>query len=315
MACYGYLIAGLCLSTLLFSTSYGTLSAATTSDFQEASKLRAEVFEDNPLQANLNNMAFGAAQAAVVALSWGLLARRTLPRGFYVAAGLICLIGAFLPLSRSGVAIALASCTSVMYAFGLRHAKGLLIAALLAGAVFMLVPQAVWSRMSFTFEKHEGKTEGRAVVYGTVIDHLPEYFITGVGAGNFWTSWGRRTEFANDSGRVSGAHNSFLQVMLYWGILGLMGFLLVFWQAYRCVPRHADREAAALTLVGIGVSTLLFSMVSHNIYAKEFTLAFGLLVGSHRWIWPEGFVYSRSRLKPHRPLTVSHALPTSLRQV
>jgi hypothetical protein len=302
MACYGYLTAGLYLSILLFFTAYGALSASTASDFQEASKLRAEVFEDNPLQANLNNMAFGAAQAAVVALSWGLLARRTLPRGFYAAAGLICLIGTFLSLSRSGVAIVLASCTGVMYAFGLRHAKEFLIAALLAGVVLMLVPQSVWSRMSFTFEKHEGKTEGRALVYGTAIDHLPEYFMTGVGAGNFWTSWGRRTEFASVSGRVSGAHNSLMQVTLYWGILGLMGFLLVFWQAYRCVPRCAGREAAALTLIGIGISALLLSMVTHNIYAKEFTLALGLLVGSHRWIWPQGFVYSPSGLKTQRPL-------------
>ncbi len=302
MACYGYLAAGLWLSILLFMTSYGTLNAAGASDFQEASQLRATVFEDNPLQANLNSMAFGAAQAAVVALSWGLLAQRTLPRGLYVAAGLICLIGAFLPLSRSGVAIALASCTSVMYAFGLRHAKGFLIAALLAGAVLMLVPQAVWSRMSFTFEKHEGKTEGRALVYGVAIDHFPEYFLAGVGAGNFYSHWGRRTELLSDSGRVSGVHNSFMQVTIYWGILGAMAFLLVFWQAYRCVPRCSSREAAALALVGIGVSILLFSMVSHNIYAKEYALALGLLVGAQNWIWPRGVVYPLSDMRQRNSL-------------
>jgi len=302
MACYGYLAAGLWLSILLFMTSYGALNAATATDFQQASQLRAAAFEDNPLQANLNNMAFGAAQAAVIALSWGLVTRATLPRGFFIASGLICLIGAFLPLSRSGVAIAVASCATVMYAFGLRHGKGILIAVLLAGAVLMWVPQAVWSRMSFTFEKHEGKTEGRALVYGAAIDHLPEYFLTGVGAGNFWTHWGRRTEFASDSGRVSGAHNCFMQVTLYWGILGLTAFLTVFWQAYRCLPRHSNREAAALALVGIGVSILLFSMVSHNIYAKEFTLALGVLVGAHRWVWPHGTVYPLVGMENRPPL-------------
>lgn len=302
MACYGYLAAGLWLSILLFMTSYGALNAATATDFQQASQLRAAAFEDNPLQANLNNMAFGAAQASVIALSWGLVTRATLPRGFFIASGLICLVGAFLPLSRSGVAIAIASCATVMYAFGLRHGKGILIAVLLVGAVLMWVPQAVWSRMSFTFEKHEGKTEGRALVYGAAIDHLPEYFLTGVGAGNFWTHWGRRTEFASDSGRVSGAHNCFMQVTLYWGILGLMAFLSIFWQTYRCLPRHSNREAAALALVGIGVSIMLFSMVSHNIYAKEFTLALGLLVGAHRWIWPQGIVYPSIGIERRTPL-------------
>lgn len=297
MACYGYLAAGLWLSILLFLTSYGTLNAATASDFQQASQLRAMAFEDNPLQANLNNMAFGAAQAAVVALSWGLVTRSIIPRGFFIAAGVLCMIGAFLPLSRSGVVIAIASCATVMYAFGLRHGKGILIAILLLGAVLMWVPQAVWSRMSFTFEQHEGKTEGRARVYGVAIDRFPDYFLTGVGAGNFYSHWGQRTELVSDSGRVSGVHNCFMQVTIYWGILGVTAFILVFWQAYRCLPRHSNREAAALALVGIGVSIMLFSMVSHNIYAKEFTLAFGLLVGAHTWIWPQGIVYPLSGMR------------------
>ncbi len=289
-ACYGYLAAGLWLSILLFLTSYGALSAATASDFQEASQLRAAAFEDNPLQANLNNMAFGAAQAAAVALAWALAASKPLIRHGFMVMAVVCLLGAFLPLSRSGVLIALVASGSVMYTFGLRHAKGLLVAMLLGGAVFTVVPQAVWSRMSFTFEKHEGKTEGRALVYGAAIDRLPEYALTGVGAGNFWTHWGRNTEFASDSGRVSGAHNCFMQVTLYWGALGLTALLLVFVQGYRCVPRYAAREAPALALVGIGVSALLFSMFSHNIYAKEFTLVLGVLAGSHRWIWPLGYV-------------------------
>lgn len=288
VACFGYWVAGLCLSVMLFLTSYGTLSAANATDFQAASQLRAEAFEDNPLQANLNNMAFSAGQAAVIALSWSLISQRPLQRWWLGSTGLFCLIGAFLPLSRSGVVIVLSACMSVLYAFGFRRVKGFLIAAILGGVVLMLVPQAVWSRMSFTFEQHDGKTEGRALIYGTALERLPEYFLTGIGAGNFWSHWGRETEFASASGRVSGAHNCFLQVTLYWGIAGLLALLAIFWQASRCLPRGANREPAALAIVGIGVSILLFSMVSHNIYAKEFTLALGLLVGAHRWIWPYG---------------------------
>ena len=44
-ACYGYLAAGLYLALLLFMTSYGALSQATSSNFQEASQLRAQAFE------------------------------------------------------------------------------------------------------------------------------------------------------------------------------------------------------------------------------------------------------------------------------
>jgi hypothetical protein len=288
-ACRGYLIAGVFLSALLFFTSYGALSQATTTNFQEASELRVSAFENNPLEANLNSMAFGAGQAAVVALGWALAAHGSLHRNLYLIAGVICMIGSFLPLSRGGVAITIAACASVMYAFGLRHGKPLLIAVLVGGAVLMWVPQSVWSRMSFSFEEREGKVEGRARVYGTAIDHLPEYVLTGIGAGNFWSAWGLKTEL-NTGGRVTGSHNCFIQVTLYWGILGLLALLLIFWQAYRCVPRYSNRDAAALSLVGIAVSLGLYSMVIHSVYAKEFSLGMGLLAGGHRWIWPQGIV-------------------------
>jgi hypothetical protein len=293
-ACYGYLVAGLYLAILLFVTSYGALNQAKTSSFQEASQLRAQAFEDNPLDSNLNSMAFGAGQATVVALAWALTTTGSWHRILYMAAGGFCMIGAFLPLSRGGVAITIVACASVMYAFGLRHGKAILIAVLVGGAVLMWVPQSVWHRMSFSFEEREGKVEGRALVYGTAIENLPEYFLTGVGAGNFWSAWGLRTAFAS-RGRVSGSHNCFLQVTLYWGIFGLMALLLIFWQAYRCVPRWSHREASSLSLLGIAVSLGLYSMVIHSVYAKEFALGLGLLVGGHQWIWPQGVVRPASR--------------------
>lgn len=302
IACYGYLAAGVWLSMLLFLTSYSTLSATTASNFNEASQLRERAFEDNPLQANLNNMAFGAGQAAIVALSWALRAQTSQSRILLIAVGLFCLTGSFLPLSRSGALITLLSSASVIYGYGLRHAKVVLIVAVVAVAILNVVPQAIWSRMSFSFEAQEGKVEGRASVYKASMAHLTDYFFTGVGSGNFWSHWGRRTEFASQSGRVSGAHNCFIQVTLYWGILGLMAFLFVLWQAYRCVPRFCNREAAALCILGLGVSLLLFSMVVHNVYAKEFSLGLGLLAGADRWIWPRGFVDASSNARTGRML-------------
>jgi O-antigen ligase len=200
------------------------------------------------------------------------------------------MIGAFLPLSRGGVIIAVISCASVMYGFGLRHAKTILVGIVLAAAVMVVVPQAVWSRMSFSFEEREGKMEGRARVYKAAIDYLPDYLLAGVGAGNFWSAWGRKTAFGESQYRVSGSHNSLLQVTLYWGIGGLFALLLIFWQAYRCLPQDAHREAASLSLIGLSVSLVLYAQVVHSLYAKEFCLGLGLLAGAHCWIWPRGIV-------------------------
>ena len=294
VALYGYVFAGVWLSGVLFLTSYGTIQGAAAADFDAASRLRHEAFADNPIQANINGMAFFAGQGAAVALAQSFYARRVPVRNLLIAAGFFCMVASFLPLSRGGVAITIVSCASVMYAFGLRQGKVILMAVLLGAVLLTLVPQSVWSRMSFSFQEREGKVEGRALVYGAAIDHLPEYFLTGVGSGNFWSSWARSNEFGAHGG-ASGAHNSFLQVLIYWGIGGLMALLLVLWQAYRCIPRYVNRESASLGLVGISVSLLLFSGVVHNLYAKEFCLGLGLLAGSHCWIWPNGFVQKSPR--------------------
>lgn len=286
LALYAFLAAGLWLSVLLFFTSYGAIQGASTTTFEEASNLRAEAFAENPLQANLNGMAFGAGQGAVVAAALMLRANTDLLRLVFGGASMLCMLAACLPLSRSGVIITIVSCAAVLYTSGLRHGKTMLAVALLGIVFLAMVPQSVWSRMTFSFEAHEGKVEGRALVYGAALDHLPEYVLTGVGVGNFWSAWGRSTEFGDGKGRVSGSHNSFLQVTLYWGIGGLLTYVLIFYNAYLCLPRHSHREAASLCLVGLSVSLLLFSFTNHNLYGKEYCLGLGLLASAHGWVWP-----------------------------
>jgi hypothetical protein len=290
----GYIVAGLWLSVLLFLTSYGAIQQTDASSFDEASKLRAEVFAESPIRADLNTMAFSAGQGAVVAIAWALMAPTAFLRNVLLGSGLFCLVASFLPLSRGGAAITLISCATVLYGVGIRGAKSLLLVAVSATILWSVVPQAVWSRMSFTFEEREGKQEGRALVYQAAIDHLPEYFFTGVGAGNFWSSWGAKTAFKGTSSRVSGSHNSLFQVTLYWGIGGLLTLLLIYWQAYRCLPRRGKWQVASLCLLGISVSILLYSQVVHTIYAKEFSIGLGLLAGSSCWIWPTGIAPKQS---------------------
>jgi hypothetical protein len=294
-ALLGYVVAGIWVSVVLFLTSYGALQAGNPMDFNEASLLRVEAFMENPVQGNLNGMAFVAAQGTVVAFASALTARSVLLRSFLMSAGLFCLVATFLPMSRSGVVIAIVSCASVLYAFGLRRGKAMLLAALIVGAIFMWVPESVWTRMSFSTETYDGKMEGRALVYMAAIEHFPEYAITGVGAGNFWSSWGPRSRFAGGDGMLSGSHNCFFQVTLYWGVGALVVLLSVLWQAYRNLPRHCNREPESLCLVGISVSLLLLSLVVHNVYAKEFSLGLGMLVGARCWIWPIGVVQSVKR--------------------
>lgn len=111
------------------------------------------------------------------------------------------------------------SVATVLYAHGVKQGKALILVSILGLGIYVFVPEAVWSRMTFSTATSEGgKMEGRAYIYTTALNRLPEYVVAGVGAGNFFGKWGFDNGFFRDSGNnVLGAHNTFLQVTIFWG--------------------------------------------------------------------------------------------------
>lgn len=314
---YGYLIAGVWLSILLYLTSYGALSGITMVDsaglsYVEVTQIRADVFKDNPLQANLNMMALVAAQGAVVALALVMTSTTVTRRIIFSACALFCLIATFLPLSRSGMATVVISSACVMFSYGLRHAKTILIASLLGASVTLLVPDVVWSRMTFSIGSGAAQAkDGRAQVYNKGIEHFPEYALSGVGAGNFWESREIKQRLAGGTG----LHNGFLQVTVYWGFLGLAALTAVVWRVWRIVPKKARNDGLALCLVGISITLLCLLMVIHNLYSKQFTLGLGLLVGARMWIWPDGKAQPQSHNARSFRLVPANLLIKSTRRI
>lgn len=281
----GYLVAGLWVSIVLIMSSFGALQTATAVDFQSASNVRMAVIAGVPLKANLNGMAFVTAQGTVVALGLALKASSRAGKATLLALASLCLVGTAMPMSRSGIGIVLLSATAVLFAARVRLGKMILIGGLAAATLVLVVPEVVWSRMSFSTEVQEGRMEARAETYTAALSHLEEYFLFGVGEGNFWDSWALENDMVM-AGKPGGAHNCFFQVTIYWGIAGLFGLLLVVWQAYRCLPRANTQDRLAVPIPGLALSLLLLMMVMHNLYSKDFSIGLGLLVGSRCWIWP-----------------------------
>jgi O-Antigen ligase len=300
---YGVLIAGVLVSILLFATSYGALRQATATDFGEASRIRTDVFAD--IEGNENALSIAASQSAAVALALALMARSRLRRNLLLGITLFCAVAAFLPMSRSGIVILGASCATVMYAYGVRDVRVLCIAAVLAVGALIWVPGAVFARLTFTQEMHEGEGGSRRRIYKAALDHLPEYILTGVGAGNFKGPWGERTAFYKE-GVVYGAHNAFIQVTIFWGLTSLLMLIVVIYLAYRCLPKGGGKDVLVLCLYGISVVLLLKLMVSHGLAGKDYALGLGLLVGSHRWIWPKHITPSGRRGQGRRRPAVEH---------
>ena len=280
----GFLISGIWLSVLLMLTVYGQVSSTQAADFEAATELRADAYSNAVLQLNLNTMAFIASQGAAISLAMALTMRWFPARLLFLAATLLCTVAAFLPFSRSGIIIVCATCGAIAVRCPGQRFLGLVLAAMLGGGVLLLLPSAIMSRMTFTMER-SNKMEGRARVYTAVIDHFPEYALIGVGSGNFWGSWGSGSMFCTgDIGTgILGAHNCFFQTTIYWGIPGLLSFLAVVWQAYRCMPRVRPNDALTLALMAIAFSTFLFLFVMHELYSKSLSLGLGLLIGARCW--------------------------------
>jgi len=288
MLLYGYIGAALWLGAVLFLTSYGTLSAIKTTDFREASQARAEIFSDTPIKGNINGMAFNCVQGGIVALAFALGAVSLRRRNLFLAISIFCLVSSSLPMSRGAIVNALLSCGVLLKADGIRQGKVWLLSAVLVVSAFIFIPDAIWSRMAFMNEGVE--KEGRAALYESALEQINEYLFMGVGSGNFIKKWGFQHGFAKWDGltySVYGAHNIFLQLMIYWGLIGLSSFLVLIWLSYRCLPSTYRGDALALGILGVAVSTLLFFPFTSDVYQKGFSLVLGMLVAHHCWLSPK----------------------------
>jgi hypothetical protein len=169
------------------------------------------------------------------------------------------------------------------------------------------VPDAVFSRLTFSTEPDHGKLEGRARIYTAVIEHLPEYAMTGVGVGNFNGPWGMQTEFFKPSqGIVLGAHNWYFAVTIYWGVGGLLALLAMLYQAYRCLPKRCGVDPLSLCVLGLAATLFLFTLVQHVLADKSVFLGIGLLVGARLWIWPHSIVQSGLRQQRRFRIPLRH---------
>lgn len=280
----GYFVVGLWMSVLLIATSYGALKASSATDFNDASRVRGEVLDkNNPLQGNLNTMSITTGHGVVVALVLALVATTKTRRILLYGATGFCLVATFLPLSRGGIVIVITACGLVLLTFKGRKARSVLAALVLGVSIMAWVPDVAYSRLSFSTKDVGGHQEARARIYTAAVEHLREYAFFGVGAGNFWRSWGY-----NHGWGEAGAHNCYIAVTIYWGLLGLAALVGVVTQAYRCLPRESGHDPLGLALLGISVSLLLLTFVTHALYAKEFSIGLGLLAAAQSRIWPNG---------------------------
>lgn len=289
-AFYGRLLGSMILAILLFTSSYGSLSHAKADDYKEAQMLRGRTFSESTVQTDINTVSFLIVQGALIALAFAVSTKAPSRHYFFLVIAGFCALASLLSMSRGGLVILLLSSAVVLFYRGIMSPKAIITGVILTISVIPLIPDSVLSR--FTLSQTRAYLEGgeelksRERVYTAIIEHLPEYFVTGVGINNF-DDWGMQTGLWDPKTmHVSRAHNCYAQITIYWGVTALLAYLMLIWKAYRSLPIQYGTDPLRLSLLGIAVSVLLETMVIHGIQRKEFSIALGLIVGCHLWIWP-----------------------------
>jgi len=257
-------------------------------DFEGASNLRDQVFTRDDFFRDLNRWSFVCGLGAPVSLA--LFSRSTgrRQRLRWASVTIMCLLGATLPLSRSGIMVTLGACGVVLLWSRGNRLKLIPVAAAIGICVYALAPSAVIQRFKGSGVLNAESQDLRQRIFVASMKSIPEYWLWGVGCGNYWDGWAAKVGIKTKAGRPKGAHNSFSQVWMYWGAPGLLCFGLTLYFAFRCLPKNVGRDALALCLVALAFAMIFRLLFTHVFYEKDVSAAFGLLAASRLWIWPAG---------------------------
>jgi len=285
---YGFASGSALLAVLLLASSYSivTSRAGFARNYVTAGEVRDKMAESVSVQGDLNALAFFDAVGAAVTFGLGLTTRRRIWSIVLFATAATCAVAAFIPMSRGGVGILGLSMLFVLKERGKKGIATFALLLLLGGVVLAVAPRAVFSRMGHF-------VSARDRVYSAAVQSLPEYAVTGVGVGNYWAGWAASRGIRSMYGDV-GAHNSFLQVWIYWGFLGLFGFLGVVLMMWRYSPAASSDDGLRISVRVLAFALLAYLMVAHTFYDKHFAFGMGLIAGGSRWVWPLQLVRNKA---------------------
>jgi len=296
---YSYILTSLLLSIGLIVTSFGLMRIIEVGNIQEAGAVRQEIYVERPLGMNWNKMAVVISQGAIIALIVANSKRSMIYTWVFYALAFLSAIGVFLTMSRSGAAILIITALYVTFLIGRIRLKNFVSLILIVVVLAYLIPSTAVSRYEFTDWSLFESPDARMKLLRAAIDHFPEYALSGVGSGNYWGLWGRLSGFGGTHG-VLCAHNYFIQVWVYWGILAFLCVLLICWMARKYLPRNVGSDELKL-----GVKSMLFLLFVYMFTAsvirdKSFAIGIGILVGSNIWVFAKKRLIPRYRVPGHR---------------
>jgi O-antigen ligase len=238
------------------------------------------------LRGNLNDISYFSSIGAIIGIIWAYYEKKRWKKILLLSLALSSVLGVFLTASRTGAVIFFFSFLIFIYKSKLNLKKWVLPTTVLVLFIIIAVPDVVWVRLSSLVRLTELRSEdSRSKVYIAVLNNIDQYFLTGVGSGNYWHGWAVKAGITNrlTTNVAMAAHNAFFQLWIYWGLPALIAFLyLMYVYSKMLVTKIENNRRIACLYIFIMIIPLIF-IFYHSFYHKTFSIGVGMLLSTRFW--------------------------------
>ena len=218
--------------------------------------------------------------------AWGVAGREPAGQRLSLLLGWTLLVGALAFSLTRGVWLAYAGVFLLCGALGGRSARlGVALGGLVCGLIFFSAGDSVWERARTIFDFEAEVNIARTQIWRANLDMIKERPLTGWGYGNYKQFRGPYYQRYAGTDHSGHAHNTFLQIWIATGLLGLAAFVFLLgsilhlgWRAVvvqRDGPLHGPSLGVWLGLVGF----LLGGLTQYNWGDAEVALVWWANVG------------------------------------
>jgi O-antigen ligase len=233
-----------------------------------------------------NPNGFGTVLALPAALAMaGVVGQRRLI-GRLVALGTLGFLGTgiYLTISRGAILALLVVILVFIYRIGVRWQVVVLVA--LLASLVATMPDAFFVRMSTVFTGQDTTGSGRTEIWKTGVAALDRFGVFGAGYGNYTAIY--RFSDAEIYGRRQGAHNSYLEIWIELGIVGLVLMLAAVAGHFLAARglRRVSQEGVVLSAIEAACFGMLAgAFFGDDISVKSFWLRWILLTWASGVAW------------------------------
>jgi hypothetical protein len=290
-----YIIFSFLFLTIVFALNIAfSVSLFTMLSFQDADSARDYASENLFFFMDMNGAGFFMGISLIICFL--LSSQQSISKKektLYTIGSILFLYALLCCVSRSAFVNVLIVMVVMMIRYGIRiklnHLLLLILFPLILSSAYIdQIDNLIFSRFKTIEIGNEGSGDSRVRLYSIALRYADDFFWTGVGEGNYYGEWGLNSDLAKEKYDselgvteriVAPAHNSFLQILLYWGIGAMLIYSLILVKIYTLLPSGKEDYVFSKCAVAMFLSTVILSLFTNCFNYKEFTLIYGLILG------------------------------------